>query len=143
MCTSVSVFPRSSLTVGWQTSCLQDFASIRMYLSTGLRNSSCDQSSSNCPLQFRQGYSSLLRFRQGYSSLLRFRQGYNSLLRFRQGYSSLLQSRRGNKNKDQPTENLQFSSAASEASKNLGWMLPMLGQLCDSKNNQMPGSCRT
>merc|ERR1719339_100482 len=133
MCTSVSVFPRSSLTVGWRTSCLQDFASNRMYRSTGLRNSSCDQSSSNCLLQSRQGYTSPLQSRQGYSSL----QG------FRQGYSSLLQSRRGNNNKDQPTENLQFSSAASEASKNLGWMLPMLGQLCDSKNNQMPGSCRT
>merc|ERR1719341_733061 len=123
MCTSVSVFPRSSLTVGWQTSCLQDFTSNRIYLSTGLRNSSCDQSSSNCLLQSKQGYSSLLRFRQGYNSLLR--------------------SRQGNKSKDQPTENHQFSSAASEASKNLGWMLPLLGQLCDSKNNQMPGSCRT
>merc|ERR1719341_2056125 len=138
MCTSVSVFPRSSLTVGWQTSCLQDFASNRMYLSTGLRNSSY------CPLQSKQGYNSPLQSRQGYSSLLRFRQGYSSLLRFRQGYNSLLQSRRGNKSKDQPTENHQFSSAASEASRNLGWMLPMLGQLCDSKhkNNQMPGSCR-
>merc|ERR1719341_2356799 len=89
MCTSVSVFPRSSLTVGWQTSCLQDLASNRMYLSTGLRNSSCDQSSSNCPLQSKQGYSSPLQSRQGYSSLLRFRQGYNSLLQSRQGNTAV------------------------------------------------------